>query len=365
MAQNYKLYRIFHTGRQLFMQDLKTLTIQEFHDALKKAGKIIIIPHKNPDGDAIGSSLGLFHYLTEKGKTCQIAVNDAVPEFLGFLPDVSKILNYQKEPNACAEEIKDAEMIICADYGQLYRTGELQPLIEASSAIKMVIDHHPDPDPQFNFTYHQLKASSTSELVYLLIQELEPGYAVSKNMANCLYTGLLTDTGCFKHALRPDTFRVAGELLKTGISYELIVSQIFDSNTPERLHLIGFALNEKLVYLPEYRTAFISISYEESEALGLKKGETEGLVNYALSITNTVMGAFFHEREKGKTKISLRSKGNFAVNSISGQYFSGGGHKNAAGGEFEGSSADAVNLFKEILPQYKAELTSLVIGIRD
>lgn len=365
MAQNYKLYRIFHTERYLFILDLKTLTIPELNQTLGKRDKIVIIPHKNPDGDAIGSSLGLFHYLKEMNKDCCVVINDAVPEFLRFLPNSGDILIFEENEELCSQKVAEAEMIFCLDYAQLHRSGALEAHIKASKAIKAVIDHHPEPDSTFDFYYHEIASSSTCELVFSLITELDMHYKFSKNVAVCLYTGLVTDTGCFKHALRPNTFIVASELLKAGVSYEMIVTNIYDVNTPERLKLIGFALNEKMVVLPEYRTAYISLSYEDSERLGLKKGDTEGLVNYALSIQNMVIGAFFHEREKGKTKISFRSKGNFAVNELSGKYFSGGGHKNAAGGEYNGNTDAAVNRFLEVLPQYKAELISLEIGKRD
>ncbi len=347
------------------MPDLKTLTIQELSQAIEKSRKIVIIPHKNPDGDAIGSSLGLCHYLHDKQKDCHVVVNDSAPYFIDFLPKFDQIKVFESDQSTCIDLVKNADLIICTDYSQLHRCGDLQPYVEASPAPKAVIDHHPGPDPNFDFYFHTIAASSTSELVYLYIHDADPGYLFNKDIASCLYTGLLTDTGSFRHALRSETFMVAAELLKTGISYEFLVSKIFDSNTPQRLKLVGYALNEKLMILNDYRTAYISISFEESEKLGLKKGDTEGLVNYCLSINDIVMGVFFHEREKGKTKISLRSKGNFAVNSISQQYFGGGGHKNAAGGEFTGSAQETINKFLEILPQYKDQLSSLEIGQRD
>ncbi len=347
------------------MQDLKTLTIPEFKQALTKTDKIVIIPHKNPDGDAIGSSLGLYHYLKELNKDCTVVINDAVPEFLKFLPNIDKIQIFEENPELCSKLVAEAELIFCLDYAQTHRSGALESHILSSKALKAVVDHHPGPDDNFDFYHHEVASSSTCELIYDLISKMEKDYSFSKQVAVCLYTGLVTDTGCFKHALRPHTFIVASELLKSGISYEMIVSNIYDVNTPERLKLIGFALNERMVVLPEYRTAYISMSYEDSERLGLKKGDTEGLVNYALSIQNMVIGAFFHEREKGKTKISLRSKGTFAVNELSGKYFGGGGHRNAAGGEFPEDSNAAVAKFIEVLPQYKTELASLEIGKRD
>lgn len=365
MAQNYKLYRIIDLAVIVNMHELKQPGMNELYNTILESRHTIIIPHKNPDGDAIGSALGLSHYLTEKGKSNTILVNDAAPAFLDYLPGFNSILNFETHREDCLAEIAKADLIICNDYSQISRCGNLSEWVMKSKAKKAVIDHHPEPESHFDFSLHIVEASSTSELIYMLISKSEPGYSISKNVATCLYTGLLTDTGCFKHALRPETFMAAAELLKSGISYEYIVSKIFDSNTPERIALIGFALNEKLVILDDYRTAYISISFEESEKLGLKKGDTEGLVNYTLSINNMVMGAFFHEREKGKTKVSLRSKGKFAVNLISQNNFNGGGHKNAAGGDYAGTADETAAKFKSILPQYKAELSSLTIGDRD
>ena len=347
------------------MSDFKKLTIQELQKAIHNGGKIVIVPHKNPDGDAIGSSLGLYYYLKSKNKDCSIVVNDSIPGFLSFLPGSELINVYENNKQQCIDLINQADIIVCTDYSQVHRCGDLQPFIESSTAVKAVIDHHPTPGDHFDFYYHFVAASSTSELIYLLVKEMEPAYIFSKDAASCLYSGLMSDTGCFRYSLRPETFIVASELLKTGISTELLVSNIYDSNSPERIRLIGFALNDKMQVLQDYRTAFISLSFEESEKLGLQKGDTEGLVNYTLTIPNIVVGAFFYEKEKGKTKISLRSKGNFAVNEISQKYFEGGGHKNAAGGEFVGTAKEAVKKFMEILPQYKSVLDSLEIGKKD
>lgn len=347
------------------MQDLDKLTIETLKHLINKIDRIVIIPHKNPDGDAIGSSLGLYHYLTALGKQCSIVVNDPVPEFLLFLPKADNIMVFERDTVSCNQVIVNAQLICCLDYSQLHRSGNVADSIQLAKAPKIMIDHHPDPEPGFQFYYHEIASSSTCELIFQFVRELDPNYSFSTEAATCLYTGLMTDTGCFRHAIRPLTFLVAAELIRSGISYEYIVSRIFDSNTKERLKLIGFVLNDKMEVLDEYRSAYISLSFEESEQLGLVKGDSEGLVNYTLSIQNMVMGVFFHEREKGKVKISFRSKANFAVNELSGKYFGGGGHKNAAGGEFEGTVEQAIARFKEVLPQYKTTLQSLEIGKRN
>jgi len=321
----------------------------------------VLIPHKNPDGDAIGSSLGLWHYLREKGKEVTVVVPDNFPYFLDFLPGSDTIVVHEKNTEKTAEKIAGAEIIFCMDYSQLHRCGELEPLVRKASALLATIDHHPGPDPDFRFYWHETGSSSTCELVYSFIRNLDPGHTISIESATCLYTGLLTDTGCFRYSLRPQTFATAASLLETGVPADKIVTSIFDVNTPERLQLLGFALNEKLVILPEYRTAYISLSKADLDRFQLQKGDTEGLVNYTLSVKDVVFGVFFHEREPGKTKISFRSKGDFAVNEISGKYFGGGGHRNAAGGQLDAPVADTVEKFLQVLPQYKDALQSLDI----
>lgn len=344
--------------------DLNKLTIDDLRTETGKKQKFVIVPHKNPDGDAIGSALGLMHYLQQKGKQVHVVVNDRVPPFLNYLPGFADIVVFENEPEKAIRLLQEAECIICNDYSQLHRCGAPAEYISASAALRITIDHHPEPEEVFDYYFHEVPASSTSELVYLWIQAMEPGFVPNSTLAQCLYTGLLTDTGCFKHALRPLTFEVAAGLLATGISYEFIVSRIFDTNTPERLKTLGFVLNEKLVVLKDLRTAFISLSYKDTLAYGIQKDDTEGLVNYTLSVENMVFGAFFHEREPGKTKISFRSKGNFAVNRIMGEHFTGGGHKNAAGGLWEAGVQETIDRFLAILPQYAAELHSLEIGKR-
>lgn len=338
------------------------MSLPEFHAKLLGASSLLLIPHKNPDGDAIGSSLGLMHYLHEKGLKASILVQDAIPHFLHFLPGSSDIQIYESDPAAAATRVAQADMILCMDYSQLLRCGELESHVRSSSAFVAAFDHHPFPEPGLGFYWHEIGASSTSELVYEYIRHADPGHVISLATATCLYSGILTDTGCFKYALRPETFAAASGLLAAGIHTEHITTQIFDMNTPARIKLLGFTLNEKLTILPEYRTAYISLTYNELAKYHLQKGDTEGLVNYTLSIQNMAFGAFFHEREPGKTRISLRSKGSFAVNEVSAKYFGGGGHRNAAGGQWEGPVNEAVARFREILPHYKDDLQRLHIG---
>lgn len=337
---------------------MKSSSPIEFYNHLQKAEKITIIPHKNPDGDAIGSSLGLFQFLKEQGIKSQVVCEDPVPHFIEFLPDLNEVITYESNPEKVKSIILDSQVIICMDYSHIYRCGNIAEFVKASSSYLAVIDHHPSPSDEFSFYWHDTGASSTSELVFSLIDQIKSGHDFSVETATCLYTGLLTDTGCFKYAVRPETFIAASRLIQSGIPLTKITSQIFDTNTPERIKLLGYTLDKKLVILPEYRTAYIYLNMEELKEFKARKGDTEGLVNYTLSIEGIIFGAFFYERESNITKVSLRSKGNFAVNEISSKYFNGGGHRNAAGGQVEKGVDQTVHLFRELLPQYKETLLS-------
>lgn len=331
---------------------------EDIRATVESAGRIAIITHQNPDGDAIGSALGLSHYLSSAGKQVSVVVPDAVPEYLCFLPGVGQVIDYQANPASSAEAIRNADVLFVLDFSQTNRCGDVEPLLKAYTGFSVNIDHHPYPEQRYSFLYHDTASSSTAELVFYFIQSLGLVPEVSLETATCLYTGLVTDTGCFKYAVRPRTFSAARKLLRRGINMPMITSAIFDVNTPERLKLLGYVLNEKLVILPEYKTAYITLTDEEARQFSTRKGDTEGFVNQALSIKGTVLAVFFHEREPGKTKISFRSKGSFAVNALSQSHFGGGGHLNAAGGSYDGPVEDAVKKFLEVLPQYATALNS-------
>lgn len=330
----------------------------DIRSTIGNAGRIAIITHQNPDGDAIGSALGLSHYLLSAGKQVSVIVPDAIPEYLHFLPGVGQIIDHQSDATRSAEAIRNAEVLFVLDFSQTSRCGDVAPLLIDYTGFSVNIDHHPYPDERYSFLYHDTASSSTAELVFYFIQSLGLAPVINLETATCLYTGLVTDTGCFKYAVRPRTFSAARKLLRRGINMPMITSAIFDVNTPERLKLLGYVLNEKLVILPEYKTAYITLTDEEARQFSTQKGDTEGFVNQALSIKGTVLAAFFHEREPGKTKISFRSKGKFAANALSQEHFGGGGHLNAAGGSYDGAVEEAVKKFLDILPQYATALNS-------
>lgn len=327
------------------------------------AQRISLIAHQNPDGDAIGSTLGLAQYLREKNKAVTVIVPDPAPLFLNYLPGYNEILDFSQHPQETQKTLEESQLIFCLDFGQLHRCGEVANLLKNLKTPLINIDHHPEPDNIYAFSMHEIAASSTCELTYFFLKGLDPEFIPSYPLSECLYTGLITDTGCFKYAVRPKTMHVASRLLRSGITPEDITARIFDVNTEERLKMVGFALAEKLVILPAYRTAYISLTQDEMNRFHSQKGDTEGLVNYALSVKGMVMAAFFSEREAGITRISLRSKGNFAVNELSKAHFGGGGHLHAAGGKFEGTPEEAVQYFLNILPDYQQKLLENVKNV--
>jgi phosphoesterase RecJ-like protein len=320
----------------------------------------VIIPHKSPDGDAIGSSLGLMHILHKAGIPAHVISEDIVPYFLEFLPGSENIIIWEKNKTTAETLIIQADCIISADYGKLSRCGELEKYVRANPCIKIMIDHHPYPETEaYDFLFHEIAVSSTCELVFYFAEKYFSDVPLDKIISTCLYTGLVSDTGCFRYSFNSQTFETAAALLKTGIEAESIISKIYNSYTPQRLKLLGYCLNEKMVILPEYKTAYIYLTGEELRLFGIKKGDTDGIVNYTLSISDIIFGAFFYEKEDGTTKVSFRSKSTFPANEFSSRFFDGGGHRNAAGGQFKGTVNQAVEHFLKNLPQYKLQLSSL------
>lgn len=323
---------------------------------LDQPRKLVITTHRSPDGDAIGSSLGLYHALVQMGHQVQVIVPDDFPAFLAWLPATDTILVYERQTTDTLPVLRAADMVFCLDYNAFHRTGELGLHLEKSPAPKVLIDHHQSPD---DFAQHQLSdtaASSTAQLVYDFLEGLGELSRVNIDVAECLYTGLVTDTGSFRFASTSErTHYIAAQLMKTGMQNHLVHQRLFDTNTVNRLRLLGFCLSEKLVVHPELRTAFIALSKEELHRFNYKKGDSEGIVNYALSINNVVFAAFITEREK-EIRISFRSKDGFDVNQFSRSHFGGGGHIHAAGGSSKDTLAATISRFEGLLSEYQSEL---------
>lgn len=332
--------------------------IPEVKALLSVPKNIVIIPHKNPDGDAMGSTLGLYHYLKQYNHNAAVIAPNDYPNFLKWLPGDDTVLKFESQQEESKSLIDKADLIFTLDFNALHRIGDMAEPVEASKAIKIMIDHHQQPDSYAKYTYSDVTMSSTCEMVYNFIEMLGDIDKVDATIATCLYVGIMTDTGSFRFpATTSKTHQVIGSLIDKGAENSQIHNNIFDTNSHNRLQLLGKAL-QNLEVLPELRTAYITLSQDELDEFDYKKGDTEGFVNYALSLKGIIFAAIFIESKQDNIiKISLRSKGDFSVNEFSRAHFNGGGHTNAAGGRSEEDMSTTVDKFISILPQYNTKLS--------
>ncbi len=326
---------------------------------LSKPQKIVIVPHKNPDGDAIGSTVGLWHYLKNLGQEATVISPNDYPKFLKWIPGNEFILNFEKENAESRNLIREATIIFTLDFNHLGRIGQMQPLLEDTDAALIMIDHHHAPENYAQITYSDSRMSSTCEMVYNFIEFLGDVDKITPEIANCLYSGIMTDTGSFKYICTTSrTHRIIANLIDKGANNTEIHNKIFDTNTPSRLHLLGCAL-KNMIILPEFRTAYITLSQDELDENKFKKGDTEGFVNYGLTLDGICFAVIFIEnREENIIKISFRSEGNFSVNEFARKHFQGGGHTNAAGGKSEVYLEETINYFVSVLDTYKDSLNA-------
>ncbi len=319
--------------------------------------KIAIVPHKNPDGDAIGASLALYHFLKMKGHGPAVISPNDYPEFLKWMPGTETVMIFDKQAEEASEILKTAEVVFTLDFNDLTRVGQMEETLQQLQAPFVMIDHHQSPADYARIRYSDPRISSTCEMVFHTIDALGRKDDITPQIADCLYAGILTDTGSFKYASTSSlTHRVAAFLIDKGARSSEIHRMIFDTNTPGRLHLLGCALNN-MVILPEYSTAYITLSQEELDRQQFKKGDTEGFVNYGLTLAGIRLAVIFIEnKDEGIIKISLRSEGDFSVNEFARAYFNGGGHTNAAGGRSTQSMEETVSYFRSLLPKHQKEL---------
>lgn len=334
-------------------------TVVIINKLLESPKQIVVVGHKNPDGDAIGSCLGLSFFLKQRGHEVQVIMPNDFPEFLKWLPGCNTILTYDREAGKVKEKITKAELIFTLDFNALNRTGDLAEILEKATAEFVMIDHHQQPDDYAVATYSDVSMSSTAQMVYHFIEALNGENEITSEIATNLYTGIMTDTGSFRFpATTAITHKVIANLIECGANNTEIHQNIYDTNSHNRLKLLGIALNN-LEILSEYRTAYITISQEELDKNQFRKGDTEGFVNYALSVKGIVFALIFIEnKQENITKISLRSKGDFSVNEFARTHYNGGGHTNAAGGRSDHSLIDTINEFITILPLYKNALVN-------
>ena len=328
--------------------------MQELKNLLSAKQNVVITTHVNPDGDAIGSSVALLNFLIKMGHDVSVIVPNDYPDFLKWMKNDELIINYSNSKNESQDKIKNASLIFCLDFNNLNRINEIGDYISESKAKKVLIDHHLDPIDFYDFKIHDVKASATAELVYNFLIELDSN-AVDKDISEALYTGILTDTGSFKFSMSPKVHKIVSDLMIRGVDIGFINNKIYDSNSLDKLKLIGYALSEKLEVISNGNAAYIVLSRKDLKDHNFKKGDTEGLVNYALSINNVNMAVLIIET-KERIKFSFRSIGQFSVNEFAKKYFNGGGHKNAAGGSLEDKLSVALEKFLKDISKYSKDL---------
>ncbi|NNF18899.1 MAG: bifunctional oligoribonuclease/PAP phosphatase NrnA [Flavobacteriaceae bacterium] len=325
---------------------------------LSEPQQAVIIPHKNPDGDAIGSCLGLYHFLRKLGHDAKVVAPNDYPKFLKWMPGNNDVIIFDKQTELAQGLLDKAALVFTLDFNDLGRVGpHMETALKQLKVPMVMIDHHQAPSDYAKVTYSDTGMSSTCEMVYRFIEAVGSTEIIDADIANCLYAGIVTDTGSFKFpSTSSDTHRIAADLIDKGAQNSDIHSNIFDTNTPARLHLLGCAL-KNMVIKAEVSTAYITLSQAELDQYQYKKGDTEGFVNYGLTLEGIKFAVIFIEnKEEGIIKISFRSTGEFSVNDFARTYFNGGGHKNAAGGRSERSMEDTVAYFESLLEKHKKDL---------
>lgn len=353
--------------RQLFLifthyfsefQVQRMQSIQGLKELLSSPRKILITTHHKPDADALGSSLALRGYLLKKGHTVSVVTPTDYPAFLNWMEGNSEVIIFEGNEEKSTRLAEEAEVIFCLDFNSLSRINRFGEIVAGVKAKKVLIDHHLEPENFADFVFSEIAAAATAELIYDIITAIGDNRLIDIPIGECIYAGIMTDTGSFRH---PSTSKkahlIAAELIEKGVNTSNIHQLIYDNNTESRIRFLGFSLYEKLIVLKEFHTAYIVINGNELARFDSKTGDTEGLVNFALSINGITMAAVIIERPDG-IKMSFRSKGDFSVNVFARKYFEGGGHKNAAGGRSSLSLKEAEKKFLSVLPEFKEQLSN-------
>jgi phosphoesterase RecJ-like protein len=339
--------------------------VEELISFFSTPQNVVITMHRDPDADALGSSLGWASYLIQKGHAVTVISPTDYTANLAWLPGIEQVLIYEKgsDQRICKLKIEEASLICCLDFSVLSRLKDLGKVVQDAKADKMMIDHHLEPEHFAKWMIWDTNAAATAQLVYSLIREMEPHAAftdvIDKSIAECLYAGIMTDTGSFRHAnVTPEVHLAVADLMQTGFDASRVHRLVYDNAPLSRLQFLGYVLSQKLIVIPEYRTAYMVLTDAELIRFNSSAGETEGIVNYGLQVENVVMSALFIER-KGEIKISFRSVGSFSVRDLASSHFSGGGHKNASGGRSDQPLTETVESFLSVLPSYREELLSV------
>ena len=334
--------------------------IEQFYPFLNQPFKAVITAHQKPDGDAMGSTLGLYHFLKQLGHEVTVISPTNWAQFLDWMPGVDQVIDFEANKKEASEILAAADYVFCLDFNILHRTKHLEPIIRDAKALKILIDHHQQPDtPSFAYGISDVKMSSTCEMVYDFIVQSGHSNLINIDIATCLYTGLMTDTGSFRFpSTTASVHKIVAHLKELGLQHAKIHENIYDNSTEGRLKFMGNAFLNRMIVLPEFKTAIMAIPKTDIYKFDLKTGDTEGLVNYLLSIEGIKFAAIVIDREEER-KWSFRSKGNFDVNIFARTHFEGGGHANAAGGRSSKSVDETFDDFKNIIENYKSQLTQL------
>lgn len=333
---------------------MKIQDIQAIQLLLSTPKKIAIIPHRGPDGDAMGSTLGLYHFLLKNNHHPVVVSPNEFPDFLAWMPGAETVKIFEKDKENCTKILEDAELIFTLDFNALHRTGEMEHVLAQLKAPFIMIDHHQKPDDYATFTYSDTSFGSTCEMIYNFILFLGKKHDIDKTIGTCIYTGILTDSGSFRFPKTTGTtHRIIAELIDLGVENTEIPTLLFDNSSFGRLQILGRALQNMKV-ITEHKTAYITLTQDELNSFGYVKGDTEGIVNYGLSIKGIDFTAIFIEhKEEGIIKISFRSQGDFDVNQFARKHFNGGGHINAAGGKSFLNLDETIQQFIAILAEEK------------
>ncbi len=343
-------------SEKLIAHILDSSVFENIRQLLITPKRIVITSHVNPDGDAVGSSLGLFWFLSGMGHQVQVIIPNSFPPFLSWLPGCDQIFHHKGNSAASIQCIESADVIFCLDFNALNRLDSLEGCVRNSKGVKILIDHHAQPLQEFDHAISVIETSSTSEIIFDFIDAFDLPHLIDKKVAECLFVGIMTDTGSFSYGCNyENTFLIVARLISLGIDVEHIHRLVYDTYTESRMRLLGYSLSEKLKVLDKYHTAYISLTRKELRHFKHRIGDTEGIVNYALSIRGINLAILLMEREK-YIRVSFRSKGNFSVNDLARRYFNGGGHRNAAGGNSFTTMENTLQKIHDILPLLKDQL---------
>ncbi len=332
--------------------------ISQLKSLLQTPKKIVITSHRNPDGDAVGSSLALSYWLEQKGHSCSVILPSEFPDFLSWMTGADTVMVHDIDADACNQKVAESELIFCLDFNELERIDRLGDALKKSEAPKVMIDHHLNPSDFAQINYNDITASSTCELIFRLIaNEFDEKDKITEVIGESILTGILTDTGSFKYATSARLLRIVAELFDLGIDDSKLQDLIFNSQSEKHLRLLGHCLKNRMEVLPEFKTGIIYLSKKDYEEFDIQRGDTEGIVNYMLKVKDITVAIFVTEQPT-IVKLSMRSKRAFSVEEICKKYFKGGGHKNASGGYSYQSLNGTIHKIKEILPEFKEKLLS-------